>query len=333
MAFDSAFTWTEYSFAEKGVKGAFHVDGDGQRVWSWQFCSVDELPDLIVKANARGWTAYHSVFRYCSPQLSEYKVGDFFIDFDGSGDLEEPRRECLRVIEWLEERFGVDPGWLEMGFSGKKGFYCIIPQYLFTKSVIPGVQAVYRAIAEVIVSDAPTLDTGIYGKRRMWRACNSLHTGSDLYKINLTRGELESWSINKIKRNAGKPRSIYAPPVGVYCPLLSDFVKKVVSTVRANKLAQHQQQQERSQTSSPAYSSKPTLETLPPKWKDLLSWKKPKERNEALTKLTCFLLGCGCSYAETEREVLRYFHQYCDKSDYDEDKALVPLKHYGRGRS
>jgi phage-related protein len=154
---------------------------------------------------------YSSVFRYRSEDPYEGPViAGFFADFDSADDIEKARKEARLFVRYLMDQLQIPEQSIDITFTGSKGFAIFINRRVFRIEPDENLPLIFKAMAKKIKKelDLETIDTTVYERRRLWRMPNSRHPRSGLYKIRLTRSELETLPVEKIRDLAMKPREI-----------------------------------------------------------------------------------------------------------------------------
>lgn len=137
-------------------------------------------------------------------------ISDFLIfDFDGE-DLSAVKNEAINFCLYLEANYDLNKEFIEIFFSGSKGFHICIPMECITENLSPALDfwKTYKSLAIEISRGFNFADTSIYEIRRIIRLPNSLHPKSKLYKVPITFSELKSKSVDEIKIIAQRPREI-----------------------------------------------------------------------------------------------------------------------------
>ena len=126
--------------------------------------------------------------------------------------LEDARRVAVAAVE----RLGVAEDDSLAFFSGSKGFHIGLPTALWCPRPGPLFHRTARRFAERLAEVAAVgIDASVYDKVRLFRAPNSRHPRTGLYKTRLTFGELMGWSIDAICRRAERPEPFDPPePTG-----------------------------------------------------------------------------------------------------------------------
>lgn len=134
-------------------------------------------------------------------------------DIDRAADLEAALRDTIRLTVGLEMNLGLDGDELLIFFSGSKGFHVGAPTWLMGS---PEPSQDFNSITRCFCclaaeSVGVEIDRGVYAKVNLFRAPNTRHRKSGLYKIPLTPGELSGLSMAAIQRMATEPREGWIP--------------------------------------------------------------------------------------------------------------------------
>ena len=135
-----------------------------------------------------------------------------WFDIDFEHDIEAARQAAKDLICWLTFTFTLDLDALLIFYSGKKGFHIGIPTSLWNPQPSKNFHRYCRVFAEHAANSSEIkIDTGIYDRVRCFRAPNSKHPKSGLYKIPLTFEELTELKTEGILDLAKYPREMVNP--------------------------------------------------------------------------------------------------------------------------
>lgn len=135
-------------------------------------------------------------------------------DIDRADDLDAATADGRRLAACICERYRLDADALLIFFSGSKGFHLGLPLSV-AGSPPPSVMfhRVARRMAEKLAADAGvTIDEGVYDKVRLFRAPNSRHPKTGLFKRRLALDELLHLRTDAILRLAADPEPFDLPP-------------------------------------------------------------------------------------------------------------------------
>lgn len=200
------------------------------------------VPVTKVSLKPRDHQAYISMFGY-GEQITEWLElndtvkgynGKFHLDtlyFDvDRDDLEEARKDTLRLLKHLYNRYNLSLDSIHIFFSGKKGFHIGLPAQLFG-GFEPSDQLPDQidALAKRLVKRKKKIkgvDLSIYNKNRLFRLVNSKHQESNLYKIPLSVDELKG-SVDKISTLAEQPRPDFDSTINRNDIIVNDELKQI----------------------------------------------------------------------------------------------------------
>lgn len=139
-----------------------------------------------------------------------------WFDIDVEGDLQRAHREAARLGLTLYERYQLGDYDLLAFFSGAKGFHVGLPTALWRPEPSVDFAKTARRFAEHVAGLANvTIDTGVYDRVRAFRAPNSRHPKTGLYKRYLTLDALTGLSLDRILELAREPAPFEVPePTG-----------------------------------------------------------------------------------------------------------------------
>jgi len=170
-------------------------------------------------------------------------------------DLDAALKDARRLVLWLVERYRLDDDALLIFFSGSKGFHVGLPSALWGPEPSPTFNRGFRRLAERIAEVISVgIDTGVYDKVRAFRAPNSRHPKTGLFKRRLSLDELQGLSLDGIRLLAGKPKPFDLPTVPPFCEQAkADWLAAVQSV---------EKDQEAKARRHTATNGKPTLNRL-----------------------------------------------------------------------
>jgi hypothetical protein len=139
----------------------------------------------------------------------------FDIDRDkASGGLARALDDTRRLIDTLDERYGVPRDVVVSYFSGSKGFHVGVPTALWQPTATTDFHAVARELAETVATQAGVaIDVGVYDRVRAFRAPNSRHPRTGLHKRYVPVEILDAITVNGVLDIAWAPEP-FDPPSG-----------------------------------------------------------------------------------------------------------------------
>jgi len=160
--------------------------------------------------------AHRGVAGFAGPCFAEWLP----LDIDGAGA--DPVADALdrtrRLLAWLESE-GTDLDKLSCWFSGGKGFHVLLPVVgLVGAEPGPGFNKPARAfVARIGAATGAGPDLAIYDAVRIFRAPNTRHPRTGLYKIPLRADEVLGISADGVRRLAVEPCPGDVPEPEVWC--------------------------------------------------------------------------------------------------------------------
>ena len=130
-------------------------------------------------------------------------------------------RDCIdaafddtkKLVNSLVEEHEIPPECLLVFFSGRKGFHTGLPTALFAPAPGEAFHRITREFAKRIAEQAHvTIDTGVYDPVRAFRAPNSRHPKSGLYKRILPADKLDTMTADECIELARQPAPFEWPP-------------------------------------------------------------------------------------------------------------------------
>lgn len=145
---------------------------------------------------------------YSGPTGAEF----VFWDIDRADNLEAALTDARRLAAGLELSLGLDGDELMVFFSGSKGFHIGAPAWLMNAEPLQDFSNITRCFCCLAAESVGVeIDRGVYSRVNLFRAPNTRHRKTGLYKIPLTPGELSGLSMAAIQRMATEPREGWIP--------------------------------------------------------------------------------------------------------------------------
>lgn len=170
---------------------------------------------------------YLSAFQFGADFESHLKATGSTAEFNGvcwapylwfdidRADVAIALTDARRLATTVDERYRLADGDLLAFYSGSKGFHIGLPTSLWLPRPAATFHKIARRFAERLAELAGVaIDTGVYDKVRLFRAPNSRHPKSGLYKRHLPLDLLMNMSIGGIRELATEPSpfDLSAPP-------------------------------------------------------------------------------------------------------------------------
>jgi hypothetical protein len=131
---------------------------------------------------------------------------------EAAGGIARALTDTRRLVDTLEERFGVSRDVLVPFVSGGKGFHLGIPTALWAPPAAAGFHAVARQFAETIAAEAGvTVDAGVFDRVRAFRAPNSRHPRTGLHKRFVPVEILDTVTVDGVLGMARTPEPFDVP--------------------------------------------------------------------------------------------------------------------------
>jgi hypothetical protein len=127
-------------------------------------------------------------------------------------DLQDALRDACRLVGWLDMTYKPGDDDLLIFFSGSKGFHIGLPTVLWSPSPSVDFHRTARKFAEHVAELATvTIDAGVYDKVRAFRAPNSRHPKTGLYKRRFSYDELLGLTLERIVELSNEPAPFDLP--------------------------------------------------------------------------------------------------------------------------
>ena len=135
--------------------------------------------------------------------IRDVVTNQIWLDFD-SDDLEASRDDTDAAVHRLIHKYGVEESSIQIYYSGSKGFNVVVT---LDRYLTP-TQVRRIALEKIGRGNLSTLDDTLYDHTQVLRLPGTRHPKSGLYKIPLTKEDLEILTIDEIKEKATDPNSI-----------------------------------------------------------------------------------------------------------------------------
>jgi len=131
---------------------------------------------------------------------------------EAAGGVARALADTKRLVDTLDERFGVARGVLVPFVSGGKGMHLGIPTALWSPLASLDFHAIARQFAETIAAAAGVaVDAGVFDRARAFRAPNSRHPKTGLHKRYVPVDVLDAVSVNGVLSMARTPEPFDVP--------------------------------------------------------------------------------------------------------------------------
>jgi hypothetical protein len=131
---------------------------------------------------------------------------------EAAGGVARALADTKRLVDTLDERFGVPRGVLVPFVSGGKGMHLGIPTALWASPASADFHAVARQFAENVAAAAGVaIDVGVFDRVRAFRAPNSRHPKSGLHKRYVPVEILDTVTVNGVLGMARAPEPFDVP--------------------------------------------------------------------------------------------------------------------------
>ena len=131
---------------------------------------------------------------------------------EAAGGVARALADTKRLVDTLDERFGVPRGVLVPFVSGGKGMHLGIPTALWAPPASADFHAVARQFVETIAAAAGVaVDVGVFDRVRAFRAPNSKHPKSGLHKRFVPIEILDTVTVNGVLNMARTPEAFDVP--------------------------------------------------------------------------------------------------------------------------
>lgn len=126
-----------------------------------------------------------------------------WFDIDREGDLDSALADTRQLVGFIEARYGLPADRLLVFFSGSKGFHCGLSTTAWDPTPAVDFHRCSRRLASLLADEAGlSVDLAVYDKVRLFRAPNSRHAATGLYKRRILREQLFRCEMSEIRESA-----------------------------------------------------------------------------------------------------------------------------------
>ena len=172
-----------------------------------------ELNRVIKRFNNRD--VYCTNYLYDNKDQNNSKlIGPLYIDLDNDLHDEESfnkvREDTLFALNYLNTFLYVPKEYINLYFSGNKGFHIIVSNVIFGITPCNNLNEKYKALVNEIKNNTlnKTIDTRIYDKKRLIRLPHSINSKTGLYKVPISEDMLRNFSYKDIIEYAKTDKNI-----------------------------------------------------------------------------------------------------------------------------
>jgi hypothetical protein len=131
---------------------------------------------------------------------------------EAAGGVARALADTKRLVDVLDERYGVPRAAIVPFVSGGKGMHLGIPTALWAPPASPDFHAVARQFAETVATAAGVaVDVGVFDRVRAFRAPNSRHPKTGLHKRYVPVDVLDAVTVNGVLSMARTPEPFDVP--------------------------------------------------------------------------------------------------------------------------
>jgi hypothetical protein len=167
------------------------------------FCFADDFAEHLARTG--------SPAGFTGSTWAPYLWADVDRD-ESAGGIARALADTRRLVDTLDERYGVPRCVLVPFVSGGKGFHLGIPTALWAPSASADFHAVARQLVETVADAAGVaVDTGVFDRVRAFRAPNSKHPKTGLHKRFVPVEILDTVTVNGVLNMARTPEAFDMP--------------------------------------------------------------------------------------------------------------------------
>jgi hypothetical protein len=294
----------EPQIADYKYVDAWHTNDSGQPV-PWTRVEYPEGVKKYQQDEANNFNCFCTVQRYANKARGakgESFIAPLYFDLDYKQDPAVSQADAVKLIDFFINELEVTETDIYVYFSGSKGFHILIDFRALDIKPGPDLHKIYKHIAGYLIQrlGLRALDLVVYTASRMLRLPNSIHSGTKLFKIELSIAELKTKTLDEIKAMAAGPR-LY--------PVIDPAQRKAAADMRPKAVLFYEDKakewREAAATSVKKFAEEFTFrKDRPPVCvTDILEggWKKDGDRNQATVQLAAYYKEAGHSKDEALR--------------------------------
>lgn len=176
---------------------------------AWERVPILHLPkyvDGMIRQESKHIFSTIQMFRSPKHEEGEEYACPLYFDLDSDENLDIARTDARKLADYFFTGFDIEEG-IRFYFSGNRGFHITVDQRIFNAVPANNLVRIWRDIAENLAGKLSlrSFDRSVYSKRRQWRAVNTKHGTSGLWKIELYPQEL-AYTCGRIREMAIGPR-------------------------------------------------------------------------------------------------------------------------------
>lgn len=298
----------------------YHCDEQGRNS-PWKRLPVEDVPDWQHN-EVHDFNCFATVQHYAnaSKVQDEDFLAPLYFDLDYLEDPTVAQQDALKIIAFFTEELDIQDTDIRIFFSGNKGFHIIIDERALGIKPRNDLHKIYKHIAGYLryrlgettttrsesgkevdkTTPLRAVDLVVYTVKRMLRLPYSRHQKTGLYKIELTKQELQTLTLDEIREFA---------KVGHASPAKVTEEERQTKTRKRPKAGvfyadKEKEAIEAASTATQRYDKQEYMFTkgAPPVCvQNILDggWKKDGDRNQATVQLACYFKAAGHEKEET----------------------------------
>lgn len=276
----------------------------GEHWRRWRRCPISGLGQVRFIADNRDVYCTIQQFANSREVPGEPCIMPFCVDLDDSKNLDHAIDDGRRLVGHLVSAYGLPEAAVRVWFSGNRGLHVIMELGACGIEPSPDLHLIVKLWVLHMADQLglKSCDRTIYSTRRMWRLADSIHSKTNLYKVELSHAELMSLDGDAIRTLAAKARGTLW--------LAEDLAFQASPAARADfeqwRDAVRSVQPDRALTT--AELAQLAGDNDPACIRVLLTEFpfQPGSANSALLQFACYLKGRGVSQGDAEDRVIAY---------------------------
>jgi len=278
------------------------TDQMGKSNGEWERIEKSAVPEWQQKV-AFNYNCFATIQRFANKvrEKGEAFIAPLYFDLDHAEDPSVSLADARKLVHFFLNELDVQESDMQIYFSGSKGFHILISYSVFGIQPSNNLHKIFKHIAGYLIHrlELTSLDMVVYTSARMLRLPNSVHQKTNLHKIELSKTELDTMTIEQIQELAKAPRRDLP---------FTDEQRKELIGLREKAAEFYKDKRgeylEVAATANARHEKEEYHFTkgVPPVCvQDIMNggWKKEGDRNQATVQLACYYKDAGHSKEET----------------------------------
>lgn len=282
--------------------GGMYIIGGEKHFGRKVYVQPNRIAEIRKKFN--NTDVYSTLFTYDNSNQEESNLfGPLYLDLDMKFDNEEEYKKLKfdlnLIITSLWEDYKIPKEYINLYFSGNKGFHIIISPTVFNIKADKKLNMYYKAIAEDLNKSTinKIIDTRIYDCKRLIRLPNSINAKSGLYKVPITYKDAITFTFEEMKEYASEKRNLKLN-IGKYVKQAEEKLNNFKQEIEAIDKKRREKRKMNVDISEVKLS--PCISNI------LINGAMEGQRNNTAVILASSLFQAGVCYEQTEQILIEW---------------------------